>query len=365
MSNTIVSNCASCGAENLGTKFCESCGVPALAPGEGVSPVPAAAPTAVPRLVGSPAGAGVPPLVRNSPLHAATLILYALFVAVPALVTAIAYSSGNFSGLSAGTVSSVVFAVLTGVFAALAGFTAPQSPGRKVAAGLLGIAFIIFPTLTALLASGGLGFGLGTGFGVGSALITPLVLFLSWAIARPFRGRGYFALLIGTALIFAGGFAYLIPGLYSNYLGGTIASVVFSLITIGATVGSAVAFENAAARSASSRPNPSPAAPVTPAGQPPTSSAPAAAGQAARTNGFAIASLVLGLVGGTWVAILFGYLAKSQIRRTGESGDGMATAGLVLGYISLVVVVVLTVVYVVYLVSVANTLNGLRYSVYQ
>ncbi|WP_280763349.1 DUF4190 domain-containing protein [Prescottella agglutinans] len=34
--------------------------------------------------------------------------------------------------------------------------------------------------------------------------------------------------------------------------------------------------------------------------------------------------------------LVFGHIALSQIRRTGESGRGMAIAGLVLGYISIV-----------------------------
>ncbi len=55
------------------------------------------------------------------------------------------------------------------------------------------------------------------------------------------------------------------------------------------------------------------------------------------TNGFAIASLVLGIVWVWWIgsvlALVFGYVAKSQIRRTGQSGSGMATAGIVLGWV--------------------------------
>jgi peptidyl-prolyl cis-trans isomerase B (cyclophilin B) len=53
------------------------------------------------------------------------------------------------------------------------------------------------------------------------------------------------------------------------------------------------------------------------------------------TNGLAIASMVLGLVGGSVLAVVFGHVARSQIRRTGEDGDGLAVAGLVLGYIGL------------------------------
>lgn len=53
------------------------------------------------------------------------------------------------------------------------------------------------------------------------------------------------------------------------------------------------------------------------------------------TNGFAVASLVLALVGGSILAVIFGHVAKSQIARDGGSGEGMATAGLVIGYLSL------------------------------
>ena len=57
------------------------------------------------------------------------------------------------------------------------------------------------------------------------------------------------------------------------------------------------------------------------------------------TNGMATASMVLGLVGfvscglTSVLAIIFGHVAQSQIRRTREDGSGMAVAGLILGYI--------------------------------
>jgi hypothetical protein len=59
----------------------------------------------------------------------------------------------------------------------------------------------------------------------------------------------------------------------------------------------------------------------------------------APTNGLAIASLVTGLFWMWWIgsvlAIVFGHTALKQIERTGQSGRGMAIAGLVLGYIGL------------------------------
>jgi hypothetical protein len=59
-----------------------------------------------------------------------------------------------------------------------------------------------------------------------------------------------------------------------------------------------------------------------------------------RTNSLAIAALVCGILQNfipfTGIAaIICGHMAKSQIRRTGEDGWGLATAGLILGYIGL------------------------------
>ncbi|MGW4482114.1 DUF4190 domain-containing protein [Rhodococcus triatomae] len=52
------------------------------------------------------------------------------------------------------------------------------------------------------------------------------------------------------------------------------------------------------------------------------------------TNVLAILALVFGFLGGV-LAIVFGHIALSQIRRTGESGRGLAITGLVLGYVFL------------------------------
>ena len=58
-----------------------------------------------------------------------------------------------------------------------------------------------------------------------------------------------------------------------------------------------------------------------------------------RTNGMAIAAMVLGIVWiygiGSILALVFGYSAKRQIDGSGgrESGRGMAVAGIVLGWV--------------------------------
>ncbi|MGQ0774163.1 MAG: DUF4190 domain-containing protein [Pseudonocardiales bacterium] len=57
------------------------------------------------------------------------------------------------------------------------------------------------------------------------------------------------------------------------------------------------------------------------------------------TNGFAVASLVLGIIWIYWIgsilALIFGYVARSQIRERGDGGAGLATAGIVLGWIGI------------------------------
>lgn len=71
---------------------------------------------------------------------------------------------------------------------------------------------------------------------------------------------------------------------------------------------------------------------------------------APKTNGFAIASLVLGIVWIYWVgsilALIFGYIAKSQIDGShgAQSGRGMAIAGIVLGWVGVGVLLLLIVV---------------------
>ena len=66
----------------------------------------------------------------------------------------------------------------------------------------------------------------------------------------------------------------------------------------------------------------------------------------AGTNGLAIASLACGLVQLVFgpvtaiPAIVFGHMALNQIKRTGEQGAGLALAGLILGWATVVLIVV-------------------------
>jgi hypothetical protein len=68
-----------------------------------------------------------------------------------------------------------------------------------------------------------------------------------------------------------------------------------------------------------------------------------------RTNGFAIASMVLGILWIYWIgsilALVFGYIAKNQIdnSRGSQSGRGMAIAGIVLGWVGIAAIVLVVI----------------------
>jgi hypothetical protein len=80
----------------------------------------------------------------------------------------------------------------------------------------------------------------------------------------------------------------------------------------------------------------------------------------ANTNGLAIASLACGLAQFVFgplaaiPAIVFGHMARHQIKRTGEQGAGLALAGLILGW----AVVILGIVLIVIALVVAAGMHG-------
>jgi hypothetical protein len=90
-------------------------------------------------------------------------------------------------------------------------------------------------------------------------------------------------------------------------------------------------------------------------GDPPTTVPPPLPGEGGSVpaqravNSLAIVSLVAGIAGyiiphpfiAGLVAIVTGHMARRQIRQTGESGSGLAMAGLVLGYLHLVLSILL------------------------
>jgi Domain of unknown function (DUF4190) len=88
-------------------------------------------------------------------------------------------------------------------------------------------------------------------------------------------------------------------------------------------------------------PSPSSSPPATPAyGQPypPQSASPYGYAATPQQNSMALVSMILSLVGlVSWitapVGAILGHIALKQIRQTGESGEGMAKAGIIIGWI--------------------------------
>jgi hypothetical protein len=78
-----------------------------------------------------------------------------------------------------------------------------------------------------------------------------------------------------------------------------------------------------------------------PPAAPPPQYQPAPASQ--KYNVLAIISLVTSIIGVSLAGIICGHIALSQIKRTGESGRGMAIAGTVIGYVGLVAGIVITI----------------------
>jgi len=91
---------------------------------------------------------------------------------------------------------------------------------------------------------------------------------------------------------------------------------------------------------------PNPFAPPTPYGVPgayPPPYAPSGYPAGPATNGLAIAALILGIVGwlpcgiGSVVAVILGFIARGQIRESQgrQGGDGLALAGIILGFLAI------------------------------
>ena len=83
---------------------------------------------------------------------------------------------------------------------------------------------------------------------------------------------------------------------------------------------------------------------------------------ARRTNGLAVASMILSIVGFIWVlpfvgsiaGAIMGHVALGQIRRTGEAGRGMALAGVIVGWAG-IALLVLGVLFFVFVAAVSST----------
>ncbi|MEW2594670.1 DUF4190 domain-containing protein [Micromonospora aurantiaca] len=92
-----------------------------------------------------------------------------------------------------------------------------------------------------------------------------------------------------------------------------------------------------------------------PGAYPPPGAYPGYAMPASRTNTLAIVALVLSLVGFTScitapIGAIMGHVARKQIRETGEQGEGMAKAAIIVGWILTALLVAFIIFYIVMIV---------------
>ena len=80
-----------------------------------------------------------------------------------------------------------------------------------------------------------------------------------------------------------------------------------------------------------------------------------------RTNGLAVASLVVSIVslliflGAPGIAgAIMGHIARGQIRRSGDDGDGLALAGIIIGWIGFAIISAF-IAFIIFVVAAAST----------
>ena len=93
-----------------------------------------------------------------------------------------------------------------------------------------------------------------------------------------------------------------------------------------------------------------------PAPEPTPYAAPVGAPAGGKTNTLSIISLVLSIIGVHLGGIITGHIALGQIKRTGESGRGLALAGTIIGYVGLVAVIIFTIIWISFFAYAAS--NG-------
>jgi hypothetical protein len=114
-----------------------------------------------------------------------------------------------------------------------------------------------------------------------------------------------------------------------------------------------------------------PPSPRTPSSYPPSGYPPSMAGSqpmmprpmVQTTNGSAIASLVLSVLGlfgiGSLLGIIFGHRARREIRQSGgyQGGDGLALAGIIIGYVTLALFVLAIALWITLFMTIRDSVN--------
>jgi hypothetical protein len=319
--------CHNCGAADLGTSFCETCGTQMV---RGVAGMP---PASQSRVVG-----GLPLGIFLGGITAAALI---------SLILTLTYYSGTGIRLAVGFDVATVLADAVAVFGVWqAGVAGSAGPGLR-ALGL--VIALLSPVLDVigLVADAVNSYSPFYGLGRSVFLLLPVITVLAWLVTTGLPGRSYFSLFIA----FGGG---LLAGITGGFAVGIFGIVLSTAgIVVAVLVANSVGRRPARVTVTAARAGYAPASGAV--GYSGSDAAYAAIARPETTNGFAVSALVFGLIGGTILPIVFGHVALAQIGRTGERGRGMAIAGLILGYLSLTIVIIIVIVAAV---AAANSTGG-------
>lgn len=180
------------------------------------------------------------------------------------------------------------------------------------------------------------------GLAIGGLVTFLVELVLPEKVASPFQVPGLRSGDIGGGLAIAAGCAVgvvvtLIVGSVLYRIGLPHARKYAQIASVRASEAAANATQRAAARTTAPIGYTTDGQPIypivgyTPGGQPVTADrAVGVQSQAAGTNGLAIASLITAFIFPIIGAIL-GFIARSQIKKTGQDGGGLALAGIIIG----------------------------------
>ena len=198
MTDVATVTCTKCGAENLGTNFCENCGTRMAQVDE--APTVAGIPA-----VSTPVVAGTAmthPSVRRggTAFRVLSLLLLIFGNFLPTFFLA-SNPLGMFFGF-AGTpfvAINVTGAMLLALFMVIATAVGSAGPGGKA----IGVIFALAFAVLTLLADFVPGFSAWQYGSVVINAICALTIFMSWGAGRPFRGPGWAGLLVFVAFEFA------------------------------------------------------------------------------------------------------------------------------------------------------------------
>ena len=77
--------------------------------------------------------------------------------------------------------------------------------------------------------------------------------------------------------------------------------------------------------------------------------------QPQKYNVLSIISLVGAIIGFNVIAVILGFIALSQIKKTGEQGKGLAIAGIVIGFVYLAFIILITIFVIIISIGAASS----------